>query len=534
MTRRVSVSECPNCGAPVDPSAIGDPDNPACPFCHAVLPLEPAPVAPPPPPYAPFQQPFTPAPPTFATPYSRRRRGGVGVALLIVLLAVGAGVGIPIALLIKHGSGLGRTYLITGAPVPAGTGQVRDVFVTAYDSGSNGPLKLELVDPVKGSVVWSTDGLGENGGSGDDPVIVPAGSEVLTVAATTVDAFNAKTGKRLWHASISNSLDGSCTGRCAAVVGGHLVTLAKDGTLQSFRVATGAQSWRHRFSDTPRWLEPVGSSVGVVTSSGAPSGGNLLALYDPATGRTRTVIPSCGSSNGNQAVAGDPSEFFVSPDGRSLTVLLAESGGCVARYSLSSGQRLWRSPPDENNKVVPFDLTNESAFATSSVLAWTNSVGSNRWLFTADLRTGAIRRLSNVGSGGGSVRIDGVVGTTLVLESAPSYETSKPAVIGFNLDTGRKLWKIASLVASDGDTQQVFVDSHHVLADTCAGQSYSCHFEVINPNLGTIGGSSRVAGDLVPDFGLATEASGSLLASPESNLVVINMATAAVEATWHN
>jgi hypothetical protein len=127
MTRRVDVSTCPNCGAPIDPDSITNPDNPSCPFCHAVLPLEP------PPPVEVHETVYTPSPPT--SRHARRARssrvkwflGGIVAVFLIGVYIFGS--------IVKPAGPPRYTLYGAAALVTAGHGSP-DAYVIAGDNAN--------------------------------------------------------------------------------------------------------------------------------------------------------------------------------------------------------------------------------------------------------------------------------------------------------------------------------------------------------------------------------------------------------------
>ena len=104
MTRRISVSECPNCGAPVEARVVDDGADPQCQFCHVALPT--VDDSPPPPTFtqrAPsdggFQfQSFSSAPP----PPSYVRRTKAKVVAWVIFAVVVAAVAAVVPLVTVH------------------------------------------------------------------------------------------------------------------------------------------------------------------------------------------------------------------------------------------------------------------------------------------------------------------------------------------------------------------------------------------------------------------------------------------------
>jgi outer membrane protein assembly factor BamB len=525
VTGRVTATECPNCGAPIDPVELSKSDDPKCPFCHTAIPTESD---------APPVEPFVLAAPinvNVPAAIKTGRRAGL-IVTVVILLVVG---GIVAAATLGHSgtnsSGGGSGYSTAGAiAVPVGP-SAADFYVVAPKVSAVESEVVRRVDPTTDKVVWSS-GVLDQSDSGV-PIVVAGPSQALAIFGTTVVALDAATGHQLWQASLSNGLATPCDSQCAVVVGQRLVALTMDGTVQAFDVASGAQSWSMRLDSTPRWLEPAGTNV-LVDETAASGGPNLSVLViDAASGAARTLTPTCPPGPDIPLTAGatDEGGFFVSPDGTALTVLVTTSGGCALRYNLADGALLWRTATDEENTQIPFTLTGETTAQSQSTLVWTNS-GT---LFALDTSSGAIRSVLTT-TDNTSFTISGIVGSTLIAQSALEDDSDKPATVGIDLTSGKQLWQIATRVVKSGDTQAVELTGSNPVIVSCNSDADTCLFEAVDPLTGTIKGSSLLPSEPGEvDEVQATVTAASLEVVVGWNHVVgFNPTTAAVEWRWPN
>jgi outer membrane protein assembly factor BamB len=429
----------------------------------------------------------------------------------------------------KHAfSGLGGGYTLTTPAVPAPGGDGFFVIAPTRGSGTN---VLRRVDPINHRVLWSSTNL--NNTSGESADIVAGTNQVFAIFGTTVLALDPNTGRQLWQASLSNGLATPCDSGCAVLVGSRLVALSKDGVVQAFDAATGAQTWSKRLNSTPRWLEAAGSSVLVDDISGA--GPALVVLdIDAQTGTARTIAPSCAPSADpiGPARPTEESELFVSPDGAALTVLIADSSGCVVQYGVSNGSQMWQTPPDQNTARIPFSLTGQSALVDAQNLVWTNDENGGMQVFALNRATGAIRQL--VDDKRNNLQLVGIVGTTLVIKATPRFDPQKPATVGVDLATGVQRWQAASRVTVSGDNQGALVTSRSPIIVSCNSNANTCKFEAIDSQTGTVVGSSTVTADPAEqqEVHLVNTPDTLLVTAGWNHVVGVDPATAAIRWSW--
>ncbi len=527
MAGHVTVTECPNCGGPIDPGHFRSQSDPLCPFCAHALPLEED---------APSSVPGVTVVTTGATRATRR---GARVVVIAVLVSVGVTAAIVVASMTttsksKSVARLSVNYRVLGPVVPASSDPgIADIYVVAPTVGAPTTPVLRRVNPVTRKVQWSAPPI-RSTNTGKVPLVIPAQTRVVVIADTTVLALDAASGRQLWQASLSNELASPCDGGCAFVTGTHLVSLAKDGTLQSFDLTSGSQSWSKRLNSTPRWLHPAGDLV-AVTDVAATSGHDLdLLLVDPGTGAGRSISPGCAKSpfaGTAPARAHEEGAFFVDPDGKAVTVLVTTSGGCAVRYRLPDGAPVWSTASVPDGSPIPFTLTGQATAQGPGIVAWTNNVTASKDVYVIDQATGLVRRLFDAGAS--TVTLEGVANGALVMQIAPNFDSSKPLVVAVDLASGQVRWRLASRAVASGDKQKVYMIAANVLVVSCQDEAETCRFESVDPDTGTIKGSTTVKAGLIPTVESLTAGPGSALANVNNERVVaIDASTAAVRASW--
>jgi hypothetical protein len=399
--------------------------------------------------------------------------------------------------------GGGGSYQVEGLVVPASSAATsRYAYVIAPDVSQLDNPVLRRVDLQTRQTVWSTAGLA----NANDlrPLILADGSTAVVIDGTDVYGFSATSGKQLWHSSIGyarvDNAQCAFSSGCALLIGPDLVVLEQDGTLQTLLVKDGRQVWSHKFTDTPTYLADAGGMAAVVSAVQPSTYG--FFVFDPATGAERSIVPKCASDGqGDHATAGSTSPFEISPDGKTLTVLIDGTGGCVAGYRLSNGKLLWRTHPDTQNTEIPFDLSSQTVASGPGAVAWTNTTGAgnNVQIYAVDTQTGKIRPLINAGSENNTNTLDGIVDGTLVLEQAPSYASEQPGIYGISIATGKQLWMVPYRPPTNIDwtNQKVVTTTQGLVFVSCKGtqgdsMNGSCRFEAANPKTGDIVGTLNV------------------------------------------
>jgi outer membrane protein assembly factor BamB len=521
----VTVSQCPNCGAPVDAKALSGVDDPKCPYCDHALPVA--------------AQAATPTTISINVPPAVQVGRGVGVAIGLVFGTVGLVIAIIAVVIglashsVRHTlSGLtgSSSFHPDGTPVPVANSAN---FFTLARSGSSESEVLRRVDPIANKVLWSGPPLGTLGQG--TPTIVAGPSQVFTVTNSTVVSLDAATGRQEWQASLSNSLASPCGSGCALVVGGRFVTLTKDGVVQALDVSTGSQVWSRRLNSTPRWLEPAGASVLVLDTAAATGGDHVVLVINAASGAARRIAPSCAPDpdTGDATKPTDEGSFLVSPDGTAVTVIITGSSGCVARYRIADGSPVWVTPALSDKNPVPFTLTGNSTAQSATTVLWTNDEPGPT-VFGIDAASGAIRQVFSATKA--SLKPDGVIGSTLIVEVAPTYDSDKPSIVGVDISSGKQRWQLATRVVRSGDSQAVEITPAGPIVASCNSSADSCTFEAVDVQLGTIKSTSVVSASP----GSVDQVTGTLTASSWvaavgwEHVVGLDQKTAAIQWKWPN
>ena len=387
-------------------------------------------------------------------------------------------------------------------------------------------MVLRRVDPVHGRVVWSTPDLGN---FDDTQQIVAGPTAAYAVAGTTVTAFDAATGHQLWQASLSFAPASPCAGGCAAFVGGHLVTLSRDGTVQSFDGATGKQAWGNRMKSTPRFLAAAGALVAVDDTPERASD-HVLVLFNPANGAARTIAPVCAKDPATPFGPARPEsedDWFLSPDGTGLTVLMATIDGCAMHYTLGDGKVTWQDPPGAARQAAALELDRVVRRRRSHRrrLDDRRGAGGDRLRRRHRHRRhpqAAPRRPQPV-QGGRHSGCRGVGG-------GAQLRQQQAADLGVDLATGRTLWQLAYRGGSSSDDQNVSVTATAVRAAVCHSDAKQCAFKALDPRAGTVNGTSTVAAGFSPRIDALSQTPQSVLVVADGHLVVLDPRSAAIKA----
>lgn len=204
-------------------------------------------------------------------------------------------------------------------------------------------------------------------------------------------AFDARTGQRLWSATLGQPLPGTVgIGASPAVGNGIVVAGGADGAYYGLDAATGALLWRHALASGPAdfaWASPLiaGNRVWIgVSSEGEPPGQGEVRLLDLATGAlaARRVIVPDGERGGD--VWNSPA---LSPDG---TRLVLATGNDFGRFDGALTRAIVSLDPatldviDSRQEATP---DNDLDFGTSPVVF---GDGQGRTLVASNNKNGTI------------------------------------------------------------------------------------------------------------------------------------------------
>jgi outer membrane protein assembly factor BamB len=144
-------------------------------------------------------------------------------------------------------------------------------------------------------------------------------------------AFDARTGQKLWSASLGPPQDGTVgIGASPGVGSGVVVAGGADGAYYGLDAVSGALLWRHALDSSPgdfAWASPLisGNRVWIgVSSEGEPPGQGEVRLLDLGTGNlvaSRAMVPD-GERGGD--IWNSPA---MSPDGAKVVVATGNDFG---------------------------------------------------------------------------------------------------------------------------------------------------------------------------------------------------------------
>jgi len=332
-TDDVRTINCPSCGGPIPPFQG---DQTRCPFCGTTV-LGPEPPKP--------AIHVTVTPPAVSYP-AASRRGCVSplvVGLAVLLLA--GGVALFLFLPSKSSApgllvSLSRSTSESAIVVPADRAGPADLLVESYDS-TNEERYLSYVDGANHRLLWdsppvSTDLYLEG--------VVVRNQMVYLADGTKLLALNQGDGQVAWQTNLADSVTSICVD-CVQVVGGYVVVLSQDGTLQAFEAVSGRPAWSKRLNETPRNLWAVNEQVAVVDYM-QPNDIYSVAvqLCDPATGDVRQSFSGYCKDEGHHysyLPIYDPN-VVIDPEGQTLTMLHGLVPGCIQQWDLTTGQESWQ------------------------------------------------------------------------------------------------------------------------------------------------------------------------------------------------
>jgi outer membrane protein assembly factor BamB len=182
----------------------------------------------------------------------------------------------------------------------------------------SGSFGLYAIDPVTGSIRWSTSYLGS--GSTGSPAL--AGGRLFTTDgdANALEAFDPRTGDHLWTTFIDGDDDGS-----AVAVDGMVFVGSVAGTMYAMDQATGAILWQQSLGTGTESTPAIANGIGYIGNDS----GDLLAFRVSDGTELWSAHTGAGFGLSSPIVANG--------------VVYASTLGTYA-YDALNGDLLWRAP----------------------------------------------------------------------------------------------------------------------------------------------------------------------------------------------
>lgn len=391
MSNEVHTVNCPSCGAPIEITQ----GSVKCKYCGAVIEhtqpeapehtIEPIVIKLP-------QISSTPS----ATPSTSAgcRPGGclVVIAVIGVVLA-----GIWLALPAEQRAALRQALSAQSASIASsmtisnitggflvsqGDGEPQGLLLFTYNTDESNTLTY--VNTISRTIRWRSAPLGDEY---YNVQIVYDASQIYMANKTRLTALNQNNGAVAWEASLVDELPTLCSG-CLAVFSENIVTLAKDGTLQSFDARTGQSVWSARLNGTPDSLLVVADQPAVMDED---ENGMALRILNPANGSlVKRIAPRCPSPFSNDTQEPDLRSpvLFDQADQALYFAFGFFEPGCVQRWDAASGKVVWQTTTQQ------VDLVRDSN--TAPLLAdGTLYLSTSGMVAAVDTAQGQLRQLAD-------------------------------------------------------------------------------------------------------------------------------------------
>ncbi|GAB4191426.1 MAG: hypothetical protein OHK0022_05140 [Roseiflexaceae bacterium] len=449
---------------------------------------------------------------------SGNRASGCTAFLFVAVLVIGvaAVIGGP-ALFLRIGSelglvsrgdtgGIGGIGGGTGSTEPEDSNPLQDIFtppvrlnisdflaiiprdapaddLLAYLNSSDDLAQLALVDGTTRRVRWQTPALTKDARQGR--VLVNAGTIYVT-DGETLRALRLADGTLVWQTSLVAEPASPCA-ECLRVIGDRVVVLQKDGSLQGFNTSNGALAWSKRFKNTPRRLPVAGDKLVTVAPLEQGADNAVIELLDPATGQVaRTIAPSCPSPDGSIAPRFyDASPVLVSPDGNSLFVVFTIFDACIQRWDVDKDDLVWQTYLD--SEAAPSSWDEDNYHLTRDTIF----VANDGVLSALDTASGAVKLL--VQDEEQNLRVVAATDSTVILKTAPDWDSRKQALWGIDRANGERRWQFA-LEAEEYRPDTLFGDWEARLRPQGLAliqvpkESKQIWFDLLNPDTGVSAG----------------------------------------------
>jgi outer membrane protein assembly factor BamB len=382
-------------------------------------------------------------------------------------------------------------------------------------------------DPTTQQEVWRSpplsDRTAEWGVASDaQRVYIADGADLLTL--------DRQSGKLLWQTSLANNLQSSCPAQaaCLQAVGGHVVALTRDGTLQAFAGATGAPLWSRRLDSTPRRLMVAQNEVLVFDTDAA--NGVVVMVLEGAPGDVQTtIIPTCDDTNFHTRAA-ISDEFLLSPSADALIVLGSGSYACAWRFGLPEGSEQWRYESQGVESTLPFAWAFGSVVFAEPMAYFIDETNDPTQIWALDTLTGSMPDAPLYTVDGYDLTLLQATPTQLLVAAAPGYAQDEVELWAIDRTSGTRLWQRRLETTHSFDDWLVFATEQEIFVTVCFWNKEPCRFLVLDPQTGV------TRADMRP--GLAGSLAGGIQRGPRAFLTIdgalhaVDLASAEIVYTW--
>ncbi|HEU4322768.1 MAG TPA: PQQ-binding-like beta-propeller repeat protein [Roseiflexaceae bacterium] len=292
---------------------------------------------------------------------------------------------------------------------------------------------LALIHGASRKPIWQTPALSKDAKQG---LVAIDAKAVYATDGDTLRALRLSDGTEIWQTALVAGPDSSCE-KCLQVHGDRVVVLQKDGSLQGFDISNGAQVWSKRLKDSPRRLAAAGGKLVMVLPPPEGADNAVIELIDPATGEVaRTITPNCaGPDEFIPPRFNQHSPVLISPGGGSLFVVFTIFDACIQRWDVDKDALVWESRLPSEAAPSSWDA------ADTYITARTIFVINDGVLSALDTATGAVKTL--VQDEDHNLRVVAATDTTVIVKTAPDWDSRKQALWGIDRASGEQRWQLA-------------------------------------------------------------------------------------------
>jgi outer membrane protein assembly factor BamB len=480
----IVVQECPNCGAPVDVGAGAT----RCTYCGTLLArTQPRPVD---------ERDAMPAPrritrptegPAALPPLQRRIISTMGsLMIVIVVFFTVAGV----SYLVTERGGLGRAnsslppYVSSEAEPDLASSVTPDLALVAIALPSE-QIAVTYLDGATGRPRWTGQPLSKEGGRqtaikiGDHFVYVVDGASLL--------ALDRIKGSVAWQTSLANALPAGCEQNCFQRMGPHLLTMARDGTLQSFDAETGRPLWSRRLTGgSASRIVQAGAHLLVPDVVDEQSTGVGWLVLDPATGTVlRKLITQC--SSGAWPSRDDP--ILVAPDAATLDVFYGWTRRCAQRLDFRTGQLVQETTFDMSDHW-PVGMPGTSLIMDRDTVYMADQISGKGTILAFATADQQLRTLIEEPQ----VKFETLAAQPglVVVHAQPTYDSERNEIWGLDSESGRRLWQDVLLAKGFPQQWAVHLTPHGLSLVQCITDEKQCLVETLDPQTGVSRGQLKL------------------------------------------